>query len=83
MLPIVIFTCEGSIDTGDERFAVEYYPDGLHELDTVVLSEIESGYCLWQVMVGRWMAENGISGPCEWEVFTAGGEHCLAEGRSN
>lgn len=83
MMPIVFFTREGSIDTGDERFDVEYYPDGLDEQNTCVFFNIEGGYTLWQVMVGRWMAENGISGPCEWRVYSAGSEHLLAEGAVN
>jgi len=83
MLPIVIFTQQGSIETGDERFDVEYYPDGLHKQDTVVFFNIEGGYTFCQVMVGRWMVENGIFVPCEWQVYSPGSEHLLAEGTVN
>jgi len=80
-VPFVEFEQHGSLDAGDERFSVRYYPQGLvHDHIVTEYPDLEGGYVLWQVMVGRWMADNAISVPCEWVIYDSEGE-CVAEGR--
>ena len=82
-VPFVEFELRGSLDTGDERFSVRYYPRGLaHDWDVQEYPETEGGYTLFELMVGRWLGEHLPRVPLEWAILDEQGEF-IAEGRAS